>query len=239
MDEQKDNALEFVDTYHKLEKRVNEASGEGYEHMFSERLGAACQKNCIIKNHVNEINNFHDLCNGLVYRNNQHETVVLAEPIRAIVDNLIEVTELICRKFNIMEFAQSPVKTVNVDEDIPAAYQAMAELHTSKMPVYENDQYIGMITLDGIAVWAYEGKGADKKVRDVMVPSGKDDMVAFLSKNCEAHEALQQYQENMKKGIRLTAIMITETGQQTEPIQGIITVSDVPKIMAAYAKKAA
>lgn len=234
MSESKDNATRYLEAYDRLEARVNEASGLGIDKYFSDRLAAAAKANRQIRLHAVEINELHDLCVGILCRNEKHERVILAEPSTFMVDSVIRMADLVGRKFNIMDFATHPVQTVGPEDKAIDVLAKMNAIHTSKMPVYQDGRYAGFVTMESMAQWCLEGCSPDTPAKEVLANATKHDMVLFLGKDREAQDALVGFQDSMKKGSNLLAVLITEKGNVTEPVLGIITVSDIPKIFAAY-----
>lgn len=57
------------------------------------------------------------------------------------------------------------------------------------------------------------------------------DNFKFVSKNMTLFKVLDFFDNYEKQGKRLDALLITETGNQNEKILGIITISDLPKLL--------
>jgi|GEM_PF-2928202 len=234
MSESKDNAERYLEAFDRLEARINEISGLGIEKYFTDRLAAAAQVNRLVRNHAVEINEFHDLCTGIICRNERHERIILAEPNSMMVEGVSRMADLISRHFNVMDFATHPVQTVGPEEKVTEVFRKMNEIHTSKMPVYQDGRYAGFVTMESMTQWCVDGCSPDTAVKEVLANATKHDMVLFLSQDRDAQDALMGFQDSMKKGSNLLAVLITEKGNVTEPVLGIITVFDIPKIFAAY-----
>lgn len=88
----------------------------------------------------------------------------------------------------VSELMSRDVRTVNPEQTIGDAAQAMAEIDSGALPVGEDDRLVGMITDRDIAIRGVaKGCGPDTKIRDVMSDDVKycfeDEDVGHVVKN--------------------------------------------------------
>jgi hypothetical protein len=88
--------------------------------------------------------------------------------------------------------------------------------------------------MEAIAFWCMGGKDASAPVSQVLANYSQNEVVLFLGKDRDAQDALSAYSDLIQKGNNLMAVIVTETGSPSEPPLGFLTVSDMPKVMAAY-----
>ena len=102
-------------------------------------------------------------------------------------------------------------------------------MDTSKIPVYEDEQYVGLLTMGMIAKYALNHQ-TDGNVKDALIHK-ENERVLFLSKNSNVQLAIKGFDKAVREGNSLLAILITEHGKTNELPLGIITYADFPSIM--------
>ena len=159
---------------------------------------------------------------------------IIAEPCDSVTESIERIADLLDQDNSVLQFASTPVKTVTLDTEIVEAYNLMREMHTSKLPVYEEGSYKGLVTLEEIAGWGIAKDPAKRTVNEILLAS-KDDKVLFLPRNSSITAVIQGFESSMNHGTNLLAVIITEKGSLTEKPLGIITVADLPKILKSFA----
>ena len=159
---------------------------------------------------------------------------IIAEPCDSVTESIERIANLLEQDNSILQFASMPVKTVSLKTEIPDAYRIMDEMHTSKLPVYEQGMYKGLVTLEEIAGWGINRDATKHTVNDILA-AAKDEKVLFLPRSSSVTSAIQGFESAMNHGSSLLAIIITDKGSLNEEPLGIITVADLPKILKSFA----
>lgn len=72
----------------------------------------------------------------------------------------------------------------------------------------------------------------DTSIGDVLEHAEEACNHAFLSRHATLFEALELFEASEARGTRLEAVLISENGRPREQLMGIVTVADLPKLLA-------
>lgn len=126
-----------------------------------------------------------------------------------------------------------PVKVIDMHTRLRDAFNLMQSMHTSKIPVYQDGRYVGILTLEQLAKVAVNGNLDTTKIEDIL-SDDKNTQILFVSKSQHVDVVFQYFDQLRDQGLSLLAILITENGKQSEKPLGIITIADLPKILKYY-----
>jgi predicted transcriptional regulator len=129
------------------------------------------------------------------------------------------------------------VFVISINDPIGDALKLMFENSFSQLPVYKNNLFYDLLTNNTISRWL----GANVKeeifsiketpVSEVLKFTEIKDNYIFLDKEDNINKALESFNEFEKLGTPLDAILITNNGSSTGELLGIITYTDLPKIL--------
>lgn len=224
------NAQRFLDAYARIEKILYEIIRETKYVPFSQMITRASRENLIISARANDLRQYHELRNAIVH-NRGRENEVIAEPCDSVTDDIEKIADMLESKHELLSIASSPVIAVGKDDSISSAYRLMRKMNTSKIPVYHNGVYAGLITMEEIAGWALENRNEEDSVSSILTER-KNERVLFVKKNAPLQMIMRSYESSLKHGLTLLAILITEHGLPKEKPLGIITVADLPKLLS-------
>ena len=110
----------------------------------------------------------------------------------------------------------------------------------SQLPIYDGNNYIGLLTSETIARWlatAFVGDGqgivGEESVAEVLKHQKNSENYKFMPAKATVPEALAAFEDFQQRGKRLEAILLTNTGRPSEPMRGIVTIHDIPKLNQA------
>lgn len=225
------NAERFLDAYATIEHELGSLARETKYVPFSQLLYKCAQRSWVVSKNQQELREYHELRNAIVHlRDSKNE--VIAEPTDRVTEDIERIASLLSIDDNILSVASSPVKTVRPTDSIRGAYAVMKHLESSKIPVYDNGRFRGIVTIENVCNWAFNGMDESMHVYDIM-KEGKNERVIFLSKDDTVIEATKSFEQAMNHGFALLSVIITEHGSQNEKPLGIITIKDLPKIVNA------
>lgn len=195
---------------------------------FSQLLSRLAPHNRIIANNQEELREYSELRNALVHMRGVKQEII-AQPCDSVVENIERIARLLDMDDSILNFARTPVKTVKKSDSIKHAFSLMEQMDSSKIPVYEENRYVGLLTAPMIAKYAlyHQEEGC---VKDAMIHR-ENERVLFLPKNSNIQLAIHGFDRAVREGNSLLAILITEHGKTNEKPLGIITYADFPTIM--------
>lgn len=230
-DEHLSNAQRFLNAYAIIEHEMSAMARETKYIPFSQLLYRCAQHSWVVSKNQQALREYNELRNAIVHlRDSRNE--IIAEPTDPVTEDIERIAGLLTVDDNIMSCASSPVKTVHSSDTIRGAYAIMANLGSTKIPVYDSGRFRGILTMENICRWAFDGMDEEKHVGDIMKESRKE-RVVFLKKKDTVIEATKAFEQAMNHGSVLLAVLITEHGSQNEKPVGIITVKDLPKIVNA------
>jgi predicted transcriptional regulator len=224
------NAERFLNAYAEIERKLNEMARESRYIPFGQLLSRCAKINRAVSINEASLRQYNELRNAIVHERGK-DSEIIAEPTDSATEDIERISELLTQDENIMEFASKPVRTVKPQTEIIDAFREMDKLGTSKIPVYESGRYCGVLTIEEIARWGLEGDRRSSQVTDILKEK-RNERVLFLKKNTDVDVAIRGFESSMNHGISLLAVIITEKGNKDEQPIGIITVADLPKILA-------
>lgn len=227
------NAERFLAAFARIEKKLGEICKTTSYKPFSQLLYLAAPQNQIIAMNQQSLREYSELRNAIVHNRGDNNEII-AEPCDSTTEKIERIANLLEQENYILQFATKPVITVKLDTEIKDAYGIMDKMNTSKLPVYENGTYKGLLTMKEIASWGIQ-HATDTHVVDDVLRAERDEKVLFLPRNSSIASAMQAFENAMNHGQSLLAIIITDKGSVKEEPLGIITVADLPKIINAFA----
>jgi predicted transcriptional regulator len=226
------NAERFLAAYARIEKKLGEICKETGYKPFQQNLYRASSLNKVVSMNQQTLREYSELRNAIVHdRGGNNE--IIAEPCDSVTESIERIADLLEQDNSVLEFASKPVRTVTLKTEIPDAYKIMQEMHTSKLPIYENGSYKGLVTLEEIAGWGIAKDVSKHTVSDIL-SSSKDDKVLFLPRASSITSVIQGFEGAMNRGSNLLAVIITDKGSLSDEPLGIITVADLPKILKSF-----
>ncbi len=224
------NAERFLDAYAVIERRMREIIRETRYTSFSQLLHNCASRNQIIAMNQQSLREYNELRNAIVHQRGT-ENEIIAEPADSVTQDIERIARLLCMDENVMNYVTKPVRVVSLQEDIMDAYALMKRLGTSKIPVYEDNLFKGVLTIEMIAKWAVEDNKQAKTVEEILSSSGEE-RVLFLKKSARVRTVIKAFETSLDHGSVLSAVIVSERGSKNARPLGIITLADLPRILS-------
>lgn len=224
------NAIRFLDAYASIESSLNKLTNRVEYVPFKSLLGMAAKNNRIVKNHLTMLKEYADLRNAIVHERGREQEII-AEPSDSVTEDIEHIASLLKQDQNIMNYVTKPVIKANVTTSIKEAYSLMAQGHADKLPIYEAHTFVGMITMKEIAGWILEGNPENSTV--VNVKSSHKHRVVFMRRAAEITDAIKVFESSLKQQPLTPVIIVTENGKEDESPLGILSSSDLARILVA------
>ena len=132
------------------------------------------------------------------------------------------------------------VVTCNADEPLSKVLDKMATNSVKKLPIYRGPNLVGLLVSRTLARWlarcATTGIPLFSRVNveHLLQYQEGDGRYKLLSSSATYFDAVAEFQETACKwGHHLDAILITANGNDAEPLLGIVTVAQMPKLVQA------
>lgn len=231
-----DNAQRFLSAYASIEKSLKQITGRTKYVKFYQLLQEATIKNKFAQKYEIELQEYAELRNAIVH---QRDGVgkIIAQPTLETVEDIEKIAELLDEYHPVSKYFLKKVLVCHLDEKILDVQKRMQENNISKIPVYDKQGIVGILTVESIAKWACAQLVTPTNistVNDIYESINENEKVFFLSKNASVYEVIRIYNTSMKKGQLVLAIIITEEGIKTQKPIGIITVKDLPVILEYF-----
>ena len=150
------------------------------------------------------------------------------------------IRSMIEHPIKIKDVMTSPVFTAAVDDLLyPTAQKMLEEVYTH-VPIYDNRAFVGVLSESAILRWVGHRVGASKqlnasrKIAEVKnwldVSGNMYNDYEFVPRNTIVLDVKKRFELALLEGRRLGAVFITKTGKADQPIEGIVTAWDFPKL---------
>ncbi|MDY0407726.1 CBS domain-containing protein [Paracerasibacillus soli] len=102
----------------------------------------------------------------------------------------------------------------------------------STFPIYHGIRFIGILSEKGIAHWMAKNMNnsiasiRDASLGNVLACQGNHNY-AFIQRSTSIYDAQEIFKDQIGQGYRLDALLITDSGDSTEKLLGMITPRDI------------
>lgn len=224
----------FLIAFAQVEEGLKRVLGMPSKESFRWMLRQAAKRNAVVQAVEEDLLELADLRNAIVH--DRGGGYVLAEPHLSTVERLERIVELITDPPRIDKAMSRPVVTCGPDDSMASAATRMAKGDFSRMPVYEEPQgLIGLLTANAIARWLGTRLTApqaalDDPVSTVLAHGDGAHRFELIARDRLVADVLGLFTTATQQGRRLEAVLITATGAPTEPLLGIVTIQDLPRL---------
>ena len=151
----------------------------------------------------------------------------LAIPTPLIVEHLKSILDQLTHPVLVIPKFQRKVETVRITESIAEVLKRIHQYDYSQFPVYDDKAFKGLLTENGITRWLAHHVAsnlslvefAETTVKETLKEEEERKNWEFIGKN----KAVDGLREFFAVNDLLEAVLITETGKQSESLLGIVT----------------
>lgn len=225
-------AEEFIATFHRIEDYLSREMGDGQHFSFSNMVNRTAKYNPIIERYKEDLHQISQLRNAIVHERREPDFII-AEPHDSIVDLIHEIEQELLHPRQVIPMFRKIVTTFKVDDALLDVLKVVRDKDYSQFPVYDADgSWKGLLTKKGVTSWLaaiVDGPQVsleNVQVKHVLQHDSHVERYRFVDKDTTIIEA-HHYFNSIEDGIRFDALLITETGNQNEPMLGIIRPRDI------------
>jgi predicted transcriptional regulator len=228
------NSARFINAYNKIDSCLRNIYNISAAVSFSDLIRRCAEKNYIVRSNETVLQDYARLRNAIVHKST--EEIVIAEPHDSVAHNIERLATLICTPPRATSvFAGRKVITIKAGNKLKDAIVLMRQSHYSNIPVYKDNQLIGIlnnkIIVHKIGGEISEGRSVDRylasaSVEDVLEESYFDTYYRVCGRNTTIDNISEYFNSNRK----LIAVIITENGMRTSKPLCIITTYDITEI---------
>ena len=222
-------ALEFIDSYNRIDKALREIYNLKPSFSFSDVVRRAALMSSVVKKYEDTLIDYGRLRNAIVHRATDQP---IAEPHEDVVDNIRHIERLITTPpLAIQTVGNRSVTVASATTTVGELIKDMFKTGYSNIPVYLEKVLIGVVNrkmlVDSIGRQISGGESVDellsKKVIDALQVNAVTSHYEVVSHTATIDQVLFMFQQNR----RLSTIIITKDGNYTEKPLGIIATADV------------
>ncbi len=231
------NSDRFLRAYSEIEHEMARILKLKQHRRFFELVDKSARVNPVIGKYSFDLKEYSELRNAIVHDRAGGE--VIAEPNDHVVKHIEHIAHLLLKPPRVAPLFLKDVLTLSVDDTISRAIRELSRRSYSQVPVKHKDETVCLLTSNMIIKWM--GKILAKGELDIEHTSLKDvvriagyehnfEVVSVKKSLLDIPDLFYHWQQEDNK---LEAVLITQNGEMTEPLIGIITNRDLPQVHKA------
>lgn len=226
--------IEFNKLETMLKKRANARSEDSISSVVSALVNI--HKDRVVRQFERDIRQFIELRNAIIHQSTNR---AIAEPYEETVVSLRKLVVNIEQPKTAWDIATTELIKVSLEDSLSQVVGQMAEMHITSLPIVEDKKVVGFVsesTIVKIVDKAFEHGGAlidEAKIKDVAYdkPYGDaSDIYSYVTRKVTVYEIEDMFNDAIKQGKRLLAILVSDKGDASATPLGIITAWDLHKI---------
>lgn len=225
------NAKRFINAYNNIDYTLKSRYGLNRSMGFSDLIRRTVSLNYIVRKYEDDLIDYGRLRNAIIHNNN--ENFVIAEPNEEVVKNIEHIEKLITTPpIAIDSIARRDVFTISAEKSMREVIMLMSSSGYSNIPVYKNENLIGIANgqkiLDSLGQYLLAG-GKEKvfldnvQIEDMLSSLENSNYYCVKPADCTIEEALSEFNKNHK----LLAILFTKDGLINQLPIGIMTGANI------------
>ncbi len=235
----------FLDIFNEIEKFLKTIVKPPDGTKFGDLLTDACNQTKVLPKYAvavreveSELRRLSELRNFLVHKHGHNRALALPHP--SVVTRIEAINNSLQKPASIVPMFAKDVVRCSLEDPIGHVVQKMFKNDYSQIPVYHKTELHSLLITDTVARWLgdsfaiLDGRTQEVPVREVLgFAEHKYKTYRLLAPEATVLDALGCFERCSRRGDRLDAILITQDGKPHNPIVGIITAFDIPKLHAA------
>ncbi|GAB3803281.1 CBS domain-containing protein [Virgibacillus kimchii] len=224
------NSEKFLTAFTKIEKQLKSRLNNRKDIGFARSVKILRSSNAIVRRYSDDLLSFAELRNAIVH-NKIDMAYAIAEPHDSIVERIERIEKELTHPILVGSTFSKKVYTFQESDPLADMLMLIREKDLSKFPIYDNDTFKGLLTQKGIAKWLANNDGDQRLARETSIkevlPFEGEENYKFITGKASIYRAVELFREQIGRGKRLEALLITKTGMPQEQLVGIITAWDI------------
>lgn len=231
------NAERFLAAYSGIERKLRELGGADRNASFYALVDRAAERSRAVHQFRIDLKEYADLRNAIVHERSDGHAI--ADPYEGTVGAIEEIRKMIEDPPRVLQVLHVSVQTCHGDDPVGSAARQMYDGDFSQLPVYEDGSFVALLTAETVARWLAAclesgiGLVEEAPVREVLGYAEDPDNHQLLSREATVFDALRLFDEYSERGKSLDAIVVTQAGRRDAKPLGIVTIYDIPRLLAA------
>jgi predicted transcriptional regulator len=227
----------FLTTFNLLEKHLRSIHGATKHTGFKRLVDKLSKSNSLVALYQQDLIEFVELRNAVVHRSTGQP---IADPHQEAVDRIQQLYQHLVNPPTAADIANQPVFTCQIEMPIATLVRSMQENSYVYVPVYQGKIFVGVFSENTLTKWlASVASGEEFLIKSKTVgelsdffdqENDKFNSYRFVSEQTDAFSVREDFVSFLSQKKRLGAVFLTQNGNPTEKITGIITAWDIPKL---------
>lgn len=233
--EQKERVERFEAAFNRIHNKLKELTINSSDYIsYSEALYKSRDRHNIIRYHYDILKQFGHLRNALVHQRFDKDHYI-AYPHETTLGEIERVEKLLMQPPLALSIASQPVISFSSDTLVKDILKEVERSGFSQFPIYDDSQFLGLLTEGGIAKWMSMNIIGDMvslkglRAKDILLCEKKHN-VHFLNRDSTIYDLEDIFERAFDRNEKLEAILITHTGNSTQKPIGIVTSWDLVQI---------
>ncbi len=224
------NSEVFIDLFTEIEQKLKEICGDTYHSNFSELIRRARNLNPIAQRFGNDLREYAQLRNAIIHT--RRENFIIAEPHNDVISELRRIRNLLYNPPRVSSIIKGVAYIATPKTPIMELMEVFASKGFMRCPVVDGNKIVCLVTAKTLARWIIT-KPTDfqSKYLDAIIQFADPSDYTIVSENIDIVSIVGQFKNAIKKGTYLQAVLITKNGLANSPLIGILTPSDLPRLM--------
>jgi predicted transcriptional regulator len=227
----RDRSERFEIAFNQIHLKLKELLQGAETDSFVYLLNKAREKHAAIRYHYDALRQYAKLRNAMVHEKVK-EAFYIADPHEDIVYEIERISRVLWEPPSALSIASTEVKCFKPTTPLKEILEAIEHYGYAQFPIYEQDQFIGLLTEGGLAKWFSHSINQHSisiehvTVKDIL-KIDKLRHVKFLSQTSSLFDVEEVYESSFDRNKKLAAVILTQDGSRNQEPIGIITSWDL------------
>lgn len=229
------NSDRFLTAFNRIDHRLRDIIGAKDFMPFYRLVDQAKKKDVLVRKYEDDLRSYADLRNAIVHHRTSLEYVI-AEPHVDVVEKIEYMDAKLAKPTLVGQMFRKKVYVFQEKDSLKHVLKVIRSRRFTQFPVYDNDQFKGLVTTVGITNWLATMMAGNKlpkhipTMHDILMHEKNKVNFKFVSRYITIYEAEEIFKQGVERGRRFEALLITEHGKPQQKLIGMITPIDIMKV---------
>lgn len=231
------NAERFLNAFSAIEHEIKRILKLKEHRRFFELVDKGSRVDPVIERYRFDLKEFGELRNAIVHDRSGGE--IIAEPNDSAVSQIEHIARLLLEPPQVAPLFLKEVLVLEASDPVSRAIRELSRMSYTQVPVLKEGKTICLLTSNMIVKWmglSLLNSTFDidnTTLHDVVEMVGHEPNYEVVAVNKSLFEIPDLFYRWQQEGKKLEAVLITRSGELTEPLLGIITNRDLPLVHRA------
>lgn len=232
MDNSNDLSRRFLDSFNAIEQRLKDYLKANHHMSFLEMLRRASKDNGVVKRYAIDLREFAELRNAIIH--SRRDNFVIAEPHLDIVEEIKRIEELMYHPPLVSSLELNRPYIATPATLLSDVLRTFAQRDFMRCPVILHGKIHALISAKTITKFLANRMDGNCDisrviVNDILKYSAEEDF-EMVGQSSSLFDVYDVFKRRLRSGNNLQAVVVTDNGNTSGRILGIITPSDLPHL---------